>query len=296
MNHERYRNRTGSMRDSVVNCNVVKRSKGHAMKKICLILQLLLICCTCVTAFADGAGTGSISGRVMIREGVPMRDGLIFIFNADSGAPPSFDRYWRVPDEIAPIDGDGSFKAVLSKGRYYLGAIKRKSNEDIGPLQDGDLFLPFYADGAPIGYAVSSGSTTDLGMVYGAKLFSTSILKTGAGVTAITGVVRDSGGKPLENALVFAFPTPSMLGKPLFISEKTGKDGTYMLRVYEGGSYYLKIRNSYGGGAMKAGEIMGTYGQENPMAVPVKTGVTVKGIDMTGTTFAGQGPKRNMKK
>lgn len=266
------------------------------MKKICLILPLLLICCTCVIAFADGDKTGSISGRVMVKEGVPMADGLIFIFNAAAGAPPSFDKYWRVPDEIAQIDADGKFKAVLSKGKYYLGAIKRKSNEDIGPLQDGDLFLPFYADGAPIGYEVSSGSTTDLGLIYGAKLFSKSILKTGDGVTAIEGIVSDSGGRPLENALVFAFPTPSMLGKPLFISDKTGKDGKYMLRVYEGGSYYLKIRNSYGGGAMKAGEIMGNYGQEIPVAVAVKTGAIVKGIDITGTTFSGQGPKKNKKK
>jgi hypothetical protein len=83
-----------------------------------------------------------------------------------------------------------------------------------------------------------------------------------------------------------------MVGKPLFISEKTGKDGRYILRVHQGGNYFLKIRNSYGGGAMKAGEIMGSYGQEKPMAVEVKTGAVAKGINITGISFPGQGVKK----
>jgi hypothetical protein len=265
------------------------------MKKIILILQLLLFCLA-GSAYAEEARTGLISGRVMVKEAIPMSDGLIFIFNEASGAPPSFDKYWRVPDEVVKTDADGKFRAVLSKGRYYLGAIKRKTDEEIGPLQEGDLFLPFYADGAPIVYAVSSGSSTDLGEIRGAQPFSKSILKTGGGVTAIEGIVTDSSAKPIENALVFAFLTSTMLGKPLFISEKTGKDGKYMLRVYEGGNYYLKIRNSYGGGAMKAGEIMGNYGQEQPAAVKVTTGSIVKNINITGMFFSGQGPKANPQK
>lgn len=246
-----------------------------------------------VMAFAEMSKIGSISGQVMITEGVPMSEGLVFFFNEDSGAPPSFDRYWRVPDEVVNTDINGKFRAVLADGKYYIGAIKRKTNEDIGPLQEGDLFLPFYADGAPTKYVINNGSAINLGIVYGVKPFSTSILKTGAGITAIEGYVTNSRGKPLENTLVFAYSTPTMFGKPLFISEKTGKDGKYLLRVYEGGNYYLKIRNSYGGGAMKAGEIMGSFGEERPKAVEVKTGTIVKGINITGVTFSGQGPKNN---
>ncbi len=266
------------------------------MKKLCSILIFILIAFTWISAFAEGVKTGSISGRVLIDEDLPMANGLIFIFDEAAGAPPSFDRYWRVPDEVVKIGPDGRFISLLPEGKYYLGAIKRKSDEDMGPLQEGDLFLPFYADGAPIKYSVTNGSSIDLGNIIGALPFRKSILKTGAGTTGIEGTVTDSRGNPLENVLVFAFPTPAMLGKPLFISEKTGKDGKYLLRVYKGGSYFLKIRNSYGGGAMKAGEIMGNYGQEKPAAVEVKTGATVKGIDITGTTFAGQGPKNNPRK
>lgn len=266
------------------------------MKKIFLIPYLLFICLITATAFADDNGNGTISGKVMISDGVPMSDGSLFIFNEASGAPPSFDRYWRVPDEIATIDKDGKFNVLLSAGRYYLGAIKRKTADEAGPLQDGDLFLPFYADGAPIAYPVTRGSSTNLGVVTGVKPFSKAILKTGEGITAILGIVTDSHGKPLENVMVLAFNNASMLGRPLFISEMTGKDGRYMLRLYEGGDYYLKIRSSYGGGAMKAGEIMGNYGADKPAPVAVKSGAVTKGIDIVGTIFSGQGAKYNRRK
>jgi len=266
------------------------------MNKLGSFLLAILLCCTTGNSFADNGKRGSISGRLTLNDGSPMAYAQVFIFNESSGAPPSFDRYWRVPDEVIQADGEGRFKAVLANGKYYLGAIKRKSGNEIGPLQDGDLFLPFYADGQPISYVIANGSSTDLGTVSGAEPFSKSILKSGDGITAISGAVTDSKGKPVENALVFAFTSSAMMGKPLFISEKTGKDGKYMLRVYQGGNYYLKIRNSYGGGTMKSGEIMGSYGEDDPVAVSVKTGAIVTGINITGMYFSGQGPKGNSQK
>lgn len=262
------------------------------MKKLRLLLQIVLLCCTVVTSFAEDNKPGSISGRVMVTDSVPMANAQVFIFADTSGAPPSFDRYWRVPDEVVPADSDGRFKAVLTGGNYYLGAIKRQSGDEIGPLQEGDLFLPFMDNGKSIIYHVTNGSAADIGNVTGAKLFTKSLLKTGDGVTAIEGKVMDSSGKPVENALVFAFLTPGMRGKPLFISEKTNRDGKYLLRVNKGGSYYLKIRNSYGGGAMRSGEIMGSYGEEEPLPVAIATGETVRGIDIIGTSFSRQTPER----
>jgi hypothetical protein len=266
------------------------------MNKLGSVLLVILICCTVITSFADNGKPGSISGRLILKDGSPMAYAQVFIFNESSGAPPSFDKYWRVPDEVIQADGEGRFRAVLANGKYYLGAIKRKSGSEVGPLQNGDLFLPFYADGQPISYAVVNSSAIDLGTVSGAEPFSKEILKNGDGTTAISGIVTDAHGKPVANALVFAFTSAAMMGKPLFISEKTGKDGTYMLRVYQGGDYYLKIRNSYGGGTMKSGEIMGSYGQDEPSPVSVKTGTIVNGINISGMYFAGQGPKSNSKK
>lgn len=262
------------------------------MKKICTNLLFILICCTGVMAFANEGGAGSISGKVMIKDGVPMADGLVYIFNDGAGPPPSLDfKYWRVPDEIVKIDAEGKFIAALSDGKYYLGAIKRKSGDDIGPLQEGDLFLPILGEGASRLHLVINGSTTDIGIVTGALPYNKTKIATG-GITAIEGQITDSRGKPVENAMVFAFTSPAMLGKPLFISEKTGKDGKYILRVDQGGIFYLKIRNVYGGGTMKAGEIMGSYGRERPVAVEVKTGATVNGINITGISFSGPGANK----
>lgn len=262
------------------------------MNKVRLILLLMLVCCTVNMAFAEEVKTGSLSGKVMIKDGVPMANGVVFIFNSSSGPPPSSDKYWRVPDEIVKTDVEGKFVAKLADGTYYIGAIQRKSGEDIGPPHEGDMFLPFHGEGSAKAHVVVNGSETDLGIITGALPFKKSSIKLKDGVTAIEGKVTDSRGKPVEHAFVFAFLTPAMVGKPLFVSERTGKDGKYILRVHQGGDYFLKIRNTYGGGAMKAGEIMGSYGQEKPVAVKARTDEIVKGINITGIRFPGQGPQK----
>lgn len=260
------------------------------MKSICSILLCMLL--MCAPACAEEARTGSITGRVMIKDGVPMANGVIFIFNDATGPPPSSDKYWRVPDEIVKTDADGKFVANLTAGTYYIGAIKRTSGDEVGPPQEGDLFLPFHGEGGvPKRHLVASGATTDVGVITGGLPFKKSSIRTREGITAIEGKVIDSRGNPVQDALVFAFLTPAMVGKPLFVSERTAKDGTYIIRVHPGGSYYLKVRNTYGGGALKAGEIMGSYGQEKPVGVEVRTGAIVKGINITGIRFPGRGPK-----
>lgn len=266
------------------------------MKILGTIFLALLLCAVAGTGSADQNKPGTISGRVLLKDGSPMANAQIFVFDESSGAPPSFDRYWRVPDEVVQADREGRFRVVLADGRYYLGAIRRLSGEEIGPLRDGDLFLPFYENGKPVSYTVANGVAIELGDIAGAQTFSKTILKTGAGITAISGRVTDADGKPVANAMVFAFTSAAMMGRPLFISEKTGKDGSYILRVHQGGSYYLKIRNSYGGGSMRTGEIMGSYGQEDPAPVEVKTGAVASGIDIRGSYFTGQGPKGNGRK
>lgn len=259
--------------------------------RLLMVLLALLMGLTGV-AGAEEARTGGITGKVMISERVPMVDGIVFIFNNATGPVPSSDRYWRVPDEIVKTDKEGRFTARLADGTYYIGAILRAAGDDIGPPQEGDLFLPFQGDGVPKAHVVANGALLDIGVVTGAKPFNKATVKYRDGVTAIEGRVLDAKGKPVKGAFVFAFITPAMVGKPLFITERTGKDGKYILRVHQGGEYFLKIRSTYGGGAMKAGEMMGSYGQERATAVKVATGEIKKGINITGVRFPGQGPKK----
>jgi len=263
------------------------------MRKTRILLQLVLACSLWIAAGFGEALAGGISGRIMIKDDLPMANGLIYIFNNASGPPPSFEfRYWRVPDQIVRIDNEGRFNAVLSEGKYYLGAIRRTSGEEIGPLQDGDLFLPLPGEGASRQYTIIGDATKDAGTISGALTFRKASMASTSGISAIEGRVTDPKGAPLENILVLAFTNAAMRGKPLFISEKTGTDGKYLLRVDQGGNYYLKIRRAYGGGALQPGDIMGSYGGEEPTAVEVRTGRIARGIDITGSLFKGQGQYR----
>lgn len=266
------------------------------MKRFCFIMMLMTACFAWSGVSAEDVNTGTVIGKAMIKDGQPMANGVVYFFNDASGPPPSDDKYWRVPDEIITTDAAGNFTAKLVEGKYYVGAIKRSksaSGQEVGPPQQGDLFLPLHSEnGNPKLLIVSTGKTTDLGTVTGAYPFQKKTPKTKDGITAIEGKVTDARGKPVEKALVFAFLTPAMVGRPLFVSERTGKDGKYVLRVHQGGSYYLKVRDVYGGGALKAGDILGSYGQKQPLAVAVKTGSTVKGVDITGIRFPGAGPKK----
>lgn len=267
--------------------------KGKDMRLVVILLFCFALVSIGSIVMADEISTGTVTGTVLVKEGVPLDSGVVYFFNQASGPPPSSDRYWRVPDEVVTTDAHGKFTAKLVEGKYYVGAIKRLKGDgqEIGPPRDGDLFLPLNNENnMPKLLSLQEGKTVNLGNITGVIRFMKKQLPEG--ITGIAGKITDQQGKPLDGVIVFAFTTPAMVGKPLFVSEPTGKDGKYLLTVHQGGTYYLKVRNVYGGGAMKAGDIVGSYGQDRPAAVEVKTGNIVKGIAIKGIHFPGQGPKK----
>jgi hypothetical protein len=220
--------------------------------------------------------------------GAPLEGGLAFFFNKASGPPPLPDKYWRVPDEIAELDADGRFATELLEGTYYLGAIKRMASKDVGPPNEGDLYL--IINNLPEKQrtiTVKAGVAQDVGTIAEAIPYRKSFATEG--ITGIEGVVADPEGKPVPGVFVFAFLTPAMVGRPLFVSEKTGVDGKFLLRLAKEGSYYLKVKELYGGGPPRQGGIIGGYGEDAPKAVEVKGGSIVKGIKIKGSRFQGQG-------
>ena len=264
------------------------------MRQVCTWMLCLMLLSVGSVVLGGEVGVGTVTGKVFVKDGVPLDNGVVYFFNQSSGPPPSSDRYWRVPDEIVTTDSRGVFTAKIVEGRYYIGAIKRMKSDgqDIGPPRDGDLFLPINNEnGVPKLLVVQEGKTADLGIVTGAVPFYKKPVSKD--ITGIAGKITDQQGKPLQGVMVFAFVTPAMVGKPLYVSEPTGKDGAYLLTVDQGGTYYLKVRNVYGGGAMKTGDILGSYGQDKPAAVEVKFGSVVKGIAIKGIHFPGQGPKKD---
>jgi hypothetical protein len=144
--------------------------------------------------------------------------------------------------------------------------------------QEGDFrYLDRDDKGVPRPYVLNDGDIVDVGTLQ-ADRFRKKDLPAQA-TTAIEGTITDLAGKPVENVMVLAFSASRKDKRPLFISDRSKKDGTYVLRIAEG-AYYLRARDVYGGGQPRLGGFMGNYGEKEPVAVPVKNGEIVKGIDI----------------
>ncbi len=233
--------------------------------------------------------TGAIAGQLMTKGGNPLSGGQVFFFNDASGPPPSAEKYWRIPDYVTRIDENGKFSIELPEGKYYLGAIKRVSGEKIGPPKEGDYFFASTDDkGLPKTYLVRNGVKNDIGKITEALPFQKTAVNVGVEITAIEGTILDAEGRPVEGAIVFAYRVSTMVGKPLFASERTGKDGHYTLRVYDNGNYYLRVRSVYGGGPPAIGEVIGVYGEKDPVAVSTRRGEKVRGVNISVRKFYGK--------
>ncbi len=201
------------------------------------------------------------------------------------------NKYDRTPDFSRGTDGEGRFRISLPAGRYYLGAVKRMSGDRFGVPQVGDYVLLQHDEkGLLKQYWVRSGDVLDVGSIAGATPVRAQDLAKRSAKTAITGVVVDTNGAPVGNAVVIAYVDPSVKGKPLFISESSKKDGKYLLRLTPG-TYYLRARNNLTGGPPEPGQIVGYYGEGEPAPVEVKEGETVRDIDFTDILFEGRGPR-----
>ena len=295
----------------------MKLRKGDRMKRLISIISVILIFLfTIGIVSAQEIKKGIISGKLMIKDGGPMGEGLVHFFNAETGPIPDPDKYWRVPDYITDIKENGEFTTELNEGKYYVGAIKRVSGKkEIGPPMIGDFFFISKDEkGNPKLYSVKKGEDISTGTISEAILFKGWVIKDK--ITAIEGRVLIDDGKPVEGALVFAYSLSAMSDRPEFVSDRTDKDGKFTLRVYEGGNYYLRARDLYGGGPPATGGIIGTYrketsshllppsppgpsglvgiyGKETSTSVTVNTGEIKKGIDINVVRFPGRGPKKD---
>jgi hypothetical protein len=251
--------------------------------RILFLLSVIMMVPMVVCAEVDSSGY--LKGRILGKNGESMEGGKVLIFSVDAGPPPSNSKYWRAPDHKADIGNDGAFSARLPEGKYYLRAIKRGSAAKLGPPEEGDyLYTSRDENGEAKTHLVKRNETCDIGTVAEAVPFSKSAVQE-KGMTSIEGTVIDTDKKPVVGAVVLAYRTPEMTGRPLFVSQRTGEDGKFSLGVDREGVYYLKTRNGIGVRPV-AGELMGSYGSGDvPRPVTIKTGEIVKGIDITVTRF-----------
>lgn len=219
---------------------------------------------------AEGVTQGTIKGKMMIKDGSPMSDGAVLIYSA-KGPLPLPDKYFRVPDNVVFIDEDGKFSAEIASGTYYIGAMKKKTGKGPGPPKDGDyFFISMEAGGTPRAYVLNENATLDIGILSEAVPYKG--MTDREGVTAIEGTILNEQGKPVEGVVVFAELTVANDIGISFVSNWTGKDGKYFLRVHEGGTYNLNATDFMDSHVI--------YGLEMTEPMSVMTGEVLSGINL----------------
>lgn len=176
----------------------------------------------------------------------------------------------------APTDEKGLFEAPLPPGTYYLIARKRKGGHFMGPLQAGDYF-GYFADN-PVVVREGEVARVPLALIEvpeKVEQLSDSIF----GATSISGRIVDAAGQPLAGIRVLLYDDPLMLNRPLFVSQPSGADGTYVISFPKGGSYWLAARDQLGGPPLP-GQFYGRYLGSPDGSVQVKIGESLTKIEL----------------
>jgi len=235
-------------------------------------------------AFAAGdqinAEYGVLAGQFMKNGKTPLANGRLFIYNEAFG-PASADRYVRVPDGITELDEKGNFSLNLPPGTYYLSAVVKANNGAKSPPTEGEpIYFKTDSKGNIQPFIVNAGKETNTGIISSSFPYKRKQDPNDKRMTRIDGIVKDPDGAPVEGAVIYAYATSGILDKPLYIAEKTAKDGRFSLQVSDGGTYFLRIRGDYGGGTPKDEEIVNADSPDALIAVTVKKGETLTGLTL----------------
>jgi hypothetical protein len=219
----------------------------------------------------ESAGGTGVAGRV-VSGGVAVEGAHVFAYVRTESAFRDLGF-----TASAPTGPDGSFVIDLPPGNYYLLTRKRASGGIAGPMRKGDLFG--YYPGNPV--SVSAGAyhllsipATELKLrnvpSYSGKF---------QGAALIEGRIVGPDGKPRAGAYAALYDNPSLLNRPVFLSDVTGADGRFRLSVPVPGTYYLGARSGYGG-APGPGGLYGRYEGNAAHSVTFREGDHLTGIDI----------------
>ncbi len=211
-----------------------------------------------------------IGGRVLL-EGTPAAGVSVAAYLAGGEAlrgPPYLNGF--------PTGEDGTFELPLPPGRYELTA-RRRAKAGEGPLGKGDLFGVF--PGNPVTLREGQGLSLDIPVAEVKKPRPVGTLAAGEGMV-VTGTLRDAGGKPVPGARALLYPTPSLAGRPAFISAPADEAGRYRLEVSRPGRFYLAARVKTGA-PPEPGELQGTYHGTDDHSLTLSPGKPLSGVDLT---------------
>jgi len=176
----------------------------------------------------------------------------------------------------APTDAQGLFELPLPAGTYYLVVRLRQNGGFAGPLQAGDRFG--YLPGNPLVLQENQVARVHVPLIevpekverYAASMF---------GNTSITGKIVNAKGAPVAGSQAMLYDDPMMLNRPLYVSQKTGADGRFILSFPQGGVYYLAARDQLGG-TPAPGEIYGRYQGSPDHSVRIRTGKSLENVEI----------------
>lgn len=143
------------------------------------------------------------------------------------------------PYFYAITDENGFFKIPINEGSYYL-IFRKKNKSSFGPPSSGDLIgffpqFPLTIDKKGVNIYVSLF-----------KIPAKRELSKNLNIYEIKGKVFDKNNMPLEGLYVGLYDNRELLGKPLYVSNPTDKNGIFTIFVKEKGSYYMGVRSSLG--------------------------------------------------
>lgn len=176
----------------------------------------------------------------------------------------------------APTDGQGIFEAEMPPGTYYLIARKRNSGSFMGPLRDGDFFGYYAAN--PLLIREGELARVAIDMLEVPQKVST-LADSLFGETGISGKVVDAEGQPVAGIRVLLYADPMMLNRPLYVSQPSAADGSYLLSFPTGGTYFLAARDALGGPPVP-GQLYGRYLGSRDGSVRLKSGQKLTSIEL----------------
>ncbi len=187
-----------------------------------------------------------------------------------------------------PIEKNGNFKINLLPGKYYLVARKRKSGAKLGPLEEEDYNYVYLQN--PI--KVNKNEYFDAGELRLKKIDIKKLVAIKKGTlppkiklsTGIRGFIFNKKKEPVKDVYAFIYKDFQMVGKPLYRSSPTNKDGKFEILLSEGGIYYVGARNTFGG-PLEPGDIVGSYNGSPDHLLKVKNGEILENINIVVEEF-----------
>ncbi|MDX1777124.1 MAG: hypothetical protein R3297_11125 [Desulfobulbales bacterium] len=239
------------------------------MKRLLFLLSLLVLLVLPLVSHAEEKEpaedpTVTITGRVLNEAGEVLPGGVVSFFDTSKGIPPQIYNTHRIPDMVGRMGKGGKFSIKLMPGSYYLGALViTDRNRGPGPPRKGETFY-FARDknGALRKFKVETKKDKNVGDVIGAKPETFPQAKS---LVVIEGRLVLENGKPFVGGIVLA-KTDMSKQRPDFVSERTGADGRYELKLPAGTPYYLVARERVVGRPVP-GTFVGTFGSDSPISL-----------------------------